>query len=298
MSLKKFSIFYIFLSAVLIRLFFLKDENVFFYFDQARDAAISQSIILDKDIKIQGPSVSGTGDSVYHGVLFYYLLAPLYVISGGNPLFVAVVLSMIASLSVFIVYLLGKEVFSSKKVALLAAFLTAVSAVSVHQHSWLSNPQLSSIFIPLFYLYLWRIFFVEKRSNNLRDYLILSLSLGLALQAALQSVVLVGSLVLAFVYRARKEKTIRLFSFKESVLMGVVFFTSISTMVLTEVLMFKRGILSFESLRLAEHSSSFNLPGIFKIFEKYWELLFIYLSPESNLFFLLLFLVSIIFFIL
>ena len=298
MSLKKFSIFYIFLLAVLIRLFFLKDQNVFFYFDQARDAAISQSIILDKDIKIQGPSVSGTGDSVYHGVLFYYLLAPLYIISRGNPVFVAAVLSVIASLSIFIVYLLGKEVFSSKKVALLAAFLTAVSAVLVNQHSWLSNPQLSSIFIPLFYLYLWRIFFVEKRSNDLRDYLILSLSLGLALQAALQSVVLVGSLVLAFVYRASKEKTIRLFSFKELVLMGVVFFTSISTMVLTEVLMFKRGILSFESLRLAEHSSSFNLVGIFKILEKYWELMFIYLSPESNLFFLLLILVPIILFIL
>ena len=60
MSLKKYSIFLVFLLAVLIRFFFIKDQNVFFYFDQARDAAISQSIILEKDIKIQGPSVSGT----------------------------------------------------------------------------------------------------------------------------------------------------------------------------------------------------------------------------------------------
>ena len=297
MSLKKHSIFFIFLLAVLLRLFFLKDNNVFFYFDQARDAVISQSIILEKDIKIQGPSVSGTGDSVYHGVLYYYLIAPFYVLAKGNPLMVSAVLAIIGSLSVFIVYQIGKEVFASRKVALLAAFLSAVSAVLIDQHIWLSNPQLSSLFIPLFYLYLWRIFFAEKRSKKLKDYLILALSLALALQAALQSVVLGGSLVLACIYLAGKEKTLKIFSFKELLLMAATFFLGISSMILTEILMFKRGILSFDSLRLGEHSASFSFSGIFKIIEKYWDLLGLYLVPEASVILLIIVLLPILFYL-
>lgn len=297
MFFKKYSIFLIFLLAVFLRFLFIKDNNVFFYFDQARDAAISQSIILEKDIKIQGPSVSGTGDSVYHGVFYYYLIAPLYVLAKGNPLIVSAVLAIIGSLSVFIVYQLGKEVFASKKIGSVAALLSAISAVLIHQHVWLSNPQLSSIFIPLFYLYLWKIFFAEERSKKLKDYLILALSLALALQAALQSVVLGGSLVLAFIYLAKKEKTLRIFSFKEIFLMAVTFFAGISSMILTEVLMFKRGILSFDSLRLGEHSASFSFSGVFKILEKYWDLIGAYLAPEANIVLLIIVLLAILFYL-
>lgn len=90
---KNYLLIIIFLLAFILRIYSISDNRVFFYFDQARDAVISTSIIDNKDFKLMGPSVSGTNDSLYHGVLYYYLIAPVYALSHGSPFFVSVYLS-------------------------------------------------------------------------------------------------------------------------------------------------------------------------------------------------------------
>lgn len=271
-------IWLIFLLAVGLRFAALSHNSVFFYFDQARDAIVSRSIIENKDIKIQGPSVSGTNDSVYHGVLYYYVIAPLYSLSNGNPTVVAYFLALLGSLSVFIVYRLGVEVFESKAVGLIAAFLHAVSAVAIHQHTWLSNPQLNSLFLPLSYLLLWRIFLRPKPSSRLTEHLLFGLVVALSLQSALQSVVIFGSIAIATGYRVLSHRQLSAFSIPQILSMVVSFGIGISTMVLTELLLWKNGILSFTSLNLEDHSVSF-ITSLKLITERYWEIAQDTLSP-------------------
>lgn len=264
------------------RLWYLSDQNVFFYFDQARDAAISRSILEEKDLKIQGPSVSGTNDSVYHGVLYYYVIAPLYTIFQGNPMVVAAFLALIGSSSVLIYYQLGREVFKSRQVGLIAAGLTAVSAVAIHQHIWLSNPQLSSIFVPLTYLFLWRLFYAPKKSIAIRDYVLLGICLAGAMQAALQSIVLLGSSLLAILYAWFSTKSVTAEQIRNLVLTGVAFVAGIATMLLTEFLMWRRGILSIESLRLGEHATGFSAAVFAQIAARYAEIFQVLLAPTAS----------------
>lgn len=270
----------IFLLAVAIRLGVILSGNVFFYFDQARDAAISTQIIKNFDIKIQGPSVSGTGDSVYHGVLYYYLIAPVYFLSGGSPVVVSAFLAIFGSLSVFVIYALGIKVFDSKNVGLLAGLLLAVSAIAVHQHIWLSNPQLNSVFLPITYLLIWRTFYSQKPSE-LKHFILLGIFSALSMQAALQSVVVLGSIFIAVLYKFATEKSLKAFSIKQIFGFGLPFLAGISTMLLTQFLLWKNGILSLESLRLSEHSVSF-LESLAMIVDRYGKLIRDLLLPNME----------------
>lgn len=73
----------IFMLAVTIRIYSVGNNSVLFWYDQARDFTIVRDIVVNHDIKVQGPSASGTNDTVYHGVLYYYLISPFYLISNG-----------------------------------------------------------------------------------------------------------------------------------------------------------------------------------------------------------------------
>jgi hypothetical protein len=74
----KFFLILMFLLAFFFRWNMIANQEIYFTYDQARDALTAQEIIEQRDLKIQGPSASGTHDSVYHGVAYYYVLAPLY----------------------------------------------------------------------------------------------------------------------------------------------------------------------------------------------------------------------------
>jgi hypothetical protein len=79
-------IIFIFVLAIIFR-FIHFGPSTYFGYDEARDAYISQDIYLKGDFKIIGPGAGPTG--VHHGVLFWYLLGPLYLIGFGEPLVVS-----------------------------------------------------------------------------------------------------------------------------------------------------------------------------------------------------------------
>ena len=60
-----------------LRVIFLKNGALIFGYDQARDA-FSALEIAHGHLKILGPSASAPG--LFHGVLYYYLLAPIYLL--------------------------------------------------------------------------------------------------------------------------------------------------------------------------------------------------------------------------
>lgn len=262
--------------AFTLRLYNISGNNVFFYFDQARDAVVSTSIISNLDFKIMGPSVSGTNDSVYHGVLYYYVIAPIYFLT-GNPTIVAGYLGLLSLFGIVITYKIGATVFKSKKIGLLAAFFQSISVINIHQNTWLSNPTLSSIFVPLTYYFIWKIFLSNKTQDWL-TYAGFGLSLALAVQSALQNITILGSFLLIFIYSLFVQKMKP--NIKYLFFSGATFMFGISSMILTELLMIKRGILSFQSLNLNQHEISL-LQSIPKIISKYFQVISNILAPNN-----------------
>lgn len=268
-----------------LRFYYISGNDVFFYYDQARDATVVTDMVTNFDLKIQGPSVSGTNDSVYHGVLYYYVIAPLYFIFSGNPYLAAVGLVFINLLGLFLTYKLGQTVFKSEKVGLVGAFLQSISLLSIHQSTWLSNPNLSAVTLPAVYLLSWKLFF-EKENRTQKKQIILfalwGLSLAMSLQVALQNITLFGAVlvILFYVYKTKQIK-INSHTIKKFVLAAGVFFAGISSMILTQILMIRRGILTASSLNLGDHEVSL-VESVPKIFTAYIQVLKMYLAPYSS----------------
>lgn len=264
----------LFLLGLFVRFYSISGNDIFFFFDQARDAVTSRQILERGDLKIMGPSVSGTNDSVYHGVFYYYLIAPFYTFTDGKPMTVVYFLSILGACSIIIVYFLGKTVFKDEKIGVLAAFFQTFSVLAIHQSTWLSNPSLSQIFIPLTYFLLWRIFFEEKKNSRLKtwEFVLLGACLALAIQSALQNIVLLGSVLIFYLYQTKQKKSLCLFSLKQTFFFIFTFITGISTMLATEFLMFKRGILTFSALHMTDHSFQLG-QTLIKIANKYAQVI-------------------------
>lgn len=284
----------IFLLALFIRFYSVSGNTIQFWFDQSRDAVVSREIIEKKDIKIQGPSASGTKDTVYHGALYYYIVAPLYTFSGGSPVFVSFGLAFIGSLAIILIFHLTKEITHSKEVAYIAATLHAVSFVHIQESTWLSNPQLLIITVPFFYYYLWKIF---KGTKKISDYGLAGLFFGLSIQVAIFEVFLAASIVVVYLWKAIAQKKIFVVSLKEFFVFLLAFIISTASMILTEFLMIKRGILTPEAISTFEkHSLPFfeTLKSSVSLYSKVTNSI---LAPGLNQFILVIFLLPIIFFL-
>lgn len=175
-------LFVIFIFAFILRVWFLKDNSLSFYYDQARDALITQQI-LSGDIKIQGPPSSTPG--LFHGVFYYYFLAPAYFLGNGSPIFVAYYMAFFSSLTVLLIFLIAKNATKNLpaqagiKLALLSSLLFAISFESTQYATWLSNPTMAVFTVPLMYLGLW--LWTQKKYKYAPA--ITAIGLGLSIQA-------------------------------------------------------------------------------------------------------------------
>ena len=169
-------LFFIFVIAFLLRVLYLPQNALSFYYDQARDAFIVKQI-LSGDLKILGPPSSAQG--LFHGVLYYYVLAPAYWLGAGNPIIVAYWTAFLNSATVFIIYYLAYLLTKKRAVGFLSAFLFAVSFEASQYATWLSNPTLAVWSVPLIYLGLW-MWLKEKKALGP---IISAIGLGVSIQA-------------------------------------------------------------------------------------------------------------------
>lgn len=289
---RHWEIILIFLIACVFRLSVIHNNEIGFWYDQARDAHLSQEIFLEKDLKIQGPSASGSQDIFFHGVLYYYLIGAWYIIGGGSPLFVSSLLAITGSLAVFVVYALAKTLKQPKAVGLLAAALIATSYLHTQLSIWLSNPQLLAITVPLFYFFLWKVF---SQSAKIRDFALLGIFCGLSVQFALYEIFLGFSVVAMYCLQSFKLKKIFIFRWQEYLTAAVTFFATISSMILAEAIMFKRGILTLDSLDALGSGDMLLSEKITKTSEMYQKFLQTSLAPDSPFFVTLVLTIPIIF---
>lgn len=230
--------------AFALRVWFVSGNNVLFWFDQARDATVVQEMVEQRDIKLQGPSASGTNDTVYHGVLYYYVIAPLYAVFQGNPVAVAATLGLLNSLTIIPLFFLLKNFTQSTRYSFLGCLLFAFSFEQTELGTWLSNPTIAIPSILLFFFFLWRVFW-QKRKQEL---VWVALFLGLSQQAIIFTIYLVLTALVACVYQCWRDRK-WLFSWKDVILSGIVYLATVSTILLNQFLLWKNGIFTLDAVQ-------------------------------------------------
>ena len=236
-------IFLFWLLSTLIRSYGVRNYNFPYWFDLGRDAIVSREIIENKDIKIQGPSASGTDDTIYHGVMFYYLIGPLYTLFQGDPQYVMYAVIAFSSLGIIPFYLLTLSITKKEKIANIAAILYIFSHEMFKGATWLSNPVIATVSLPFFFYFFWQIFFEKNR--KLLPWLLLSLAVthqaGI-LYAPWWLLIFIGFFI------EYKENTIKKWKLSTIIYSAIAYTLGVSTMILTQLKLMAAGIFTLESL--------------------------------------------------
>ena len=121
--------------------FFLRVYNINntlgFYYDQGRDALVIWDLWHKGNLFSIGPTTGIAG--IFRAPYYYYLIAPFYLIGGGNPVWPSVFLSITTVIASFFGFYLGKRIHSNIA-GIIMALLSSVSFNIVMTSRWLSNP--------------------------------------------------------------------------------------------------------------------------------------------------------------
>lgn len=235
------------------------------WFDPARDALVSRQILDNHDLKIQGPTASGTNDTVFHGVLYYYIVGPLYSIFKGDPQPVVWALIILTSFAIYPIFFLTKELTGSKNWGLLAALISAISYDTFRGASWLSNPVLASLSIPTFFYFYWQVFF--KRRTKL--WWAMLLSLAVSHQAVILFITQWALVVVGLVYAINQKQFVWKKEKRQLFIGLAVYLAGISTMIISQLRAWWVGIFSLSKfLEFTRSGGQTNqvITGTFQLF--------------------------------
>lgn len=158
---------YTILLAILISAFFIRIYRVSdlmgFYYDQGRDGLVIWDLWHDHKPFLIGPITGLKG--IFLGPFYYYLIAPFYLIGGGNPAFPAIFLSFTTVLAILMLYFLGAKMHS-RFTGLLAAFIGAFSYNIFTLSRWLSNPTPMLLLSTILLWCYWEIISGEKKKTS------------------------------------------------------------------------------------------------------------------------------------
>lgn len=146
------SLFVILLLGAYLRLYRIP-EYMTFLGDEGRDMLVIKRMIVDHKFTLLGPTASVGG--FFLGPIYYYFMLPFVWISGMNPAGAAFMVAIFGVATIYLLYLLGRDMFD-RQVGLIAAALYAVSPVVIaySRSSW--NPNLVPFFAVLLIYLLWK----------------------------------------------------------------------------------------------------------------------------------------------
>ena len=265
-------ILFIFLFGFLIRILFVIPANTIIGFDQARDLFSATTIFRDHHIAIIGPT-AGNNLNLHHGVLFwYYMVVPL-IIGKGNPIGVVIWNSFFNALAVVVLYFLGREVFKSKRVGVIAALVTAVSYYYVQFSGWLSNPTGTFFTLPVIFLGFW-----EYKTGKKWGLPLAFFFLGLTIQFELFFIYLIPTGIVAWIILRPKWPSFRL-----TVFSVFAFCLATFSMIVTEIKFHFAGIQSilFAGQFVGGTKSSNFFSLILDFISKKWETFYLNFWPQN-----------------
>ncbi|MCL5091189.1 MAG: glycosyltransferase family 39 protein, partial [Patescibacteria group bacterium] len=196
----------LFLS-VFLRLFRL-NQLLGFWYDQGRDALIIWDLLHYHKFFLIGP-VTGI-EGIFLGPFYYYLLAPLYFLGNGSPVFATAGLCWLTVGAIFLIYLLTAKIYN-RETGLLAVLLYGLSSGLVIFSRWLANPNPLPFFTLLVLLSLYQ--FMQGK----KWYLVIALFLiGLSLQLEAASAFWFLPATFLFLIWQRKKLSLSLLFFSGS----------------------------------------------------------------------------------
>ena len=169
------SIIWIFLAAIPRRLIFPLKGLFAFNYDQGRDFLAVSKIIWEKDLVLIGQTTGLPG--IFYGPWWYYFLAPVFFVSGGDPQRVAIFFAVLAIFSTVFLYLLLKTLTENTFLSLILATIAAFSNLWMFGSPHIWNPSLTPIF---FMISIFALHKIATGSNSFY-FLIYGLSVFLAI---------------------------------------------------------------------------------------------------------------------
>lgn len=137
-TLINFTIGLLLLIGTILR-FYNFTNTLQFLGDQGRDALIVMHIVKDHHPVLIGP-VTSTGN-LYLGPLYYYMMAPFLLLTYPSPLGPAYAVAVLAIITLFLTYYLGKELVGKYAALLAMGFFTlSATAITYSRFSWNPNP--------------------------------------------------------------------------------------------------------------------------------------------------------------
>ncbi len=168
------AVFVILLLASYLRLYNISGYMTFLG-DEGRDVLVVKHMIVDHKFTLLGPTASVGG--FFLGPIYYYFMLPFLWLWNLDPTGPAVMVALFGIATVYLVYLLGKELLDVRA-GLAAALLYALSPVAIaySRSSW--NPNLVPFFSTLLIYTLWKTY----KNMSSWKFLAVGIILGIGLQ--------------------------------------------------------------------------------------------------------------------
>lgn len=186
-STKSSILFLIFLAILFFKLetYHAVKGNFAFAYDQGRDLLEAAKIAFEGNLTLIGPTTGLPG--IFYGPWWYYFLAILVFISGGNPTFVAIVFSFLGFLTILTLFFF---LLSLTRSFLISIFFSYISLVS---KMWMLAPTLiwSPTLVPISMILLFFSFLKTVNTQKIQYFFLY----GLASQLILNGEVAYGVMV-------------------------------------------------------------------------------------------------------
>lgn len=199
-----------------VRSIYLWRDFVFVY-DQGRDA-LEVVKILSGNLTLIGPTTGLFG--VFLGPFHYYLLTPLYILGGGNPIVPAYAFVFLTALTVIPIFAFAKRI-AGKAAGVLAVIIYALSFVQWQFSRWLCNPTN----LPLVSILMFLSALKALETKQKRWFALVGLLLGISLQLEAANAIfliptLLAVLILEYFLAGKREQVLdRLWQDRALVLM-------------------------------------------------------------------------------
>jgi 4-amino-4-deoxy-L-arabinose transferase-like glycosyltransferase len=121
--------------------------------DQGHDMLVLRDLVMNGQIPLLGPPTS-IGD-FHHGVLYYFLLAPVAALSSADPVAVTAAIAFAGTLAVAVTWWLARAI-GGPIAGLIAGTLLAISASAVDESTFIWNPNLIALSSSIALAAAWR----------------------------------------------------------------------------------------------------------------------------------------------
>lgn len=149
---------YLSLAIILILALFVRvyrlDQLLQFYFDQGRDALVIWEFWHEGNLFLIGPTTGIEG--IFRGPWYYWLIAPFYLLAGGDPVWPATFLALTTVVAIAVLYYLAVQT-SGRTAGFLAIIIASFSFFFVLAARWLSNPTPMLLISMLLILFLFAV---------------------------------------------------------------------------------------------------------------------------------------------